>query len=29
VDMPKNAIKGWGQEETPAILLAMIIIISQ
>jgi hypothetical protein len=30
VDMAKNAIKGWGQEETPAVLLlAMITIISQ
>jgi hypothetical protein len=28
--MAKNAIKGWGQEETPAVLLlAMITIISQ
>jgi hypothetical protein len=27
--MPKNAIKGWGQEETPAVLLVMITIISQ
>jgi hypothetical protein len=28
--MAKNAIKGWGQEETPAVLLlAVIIIISQ
>jgi hypothetical protein len=30
VDTAKNAIKGWGQEETPAVLLlAMITIISQ
>jgi hypothetical protein len=30
VDMAKNVIKGWGQEETPAVLLlAMISIISQ
>jgi hypothetical protein len=30
VNMAKNAIKGWGQEETPAVLLlAMITIISQ
>jgi hypothetical protein len=28
--MTKNAIKGWGQKETPAVLLlAMIAIISQ
>jgi hypothetical protein len=28
--MAKNAIKGWGQEETPTVLLlAMITIISQ
>jgi hypothetical protein len=27
--MDKNAIKQWGQEETPAVLLAMISIISQ
>jgi hypothetical protein len=28
--MAKNAIKGWGQEGTPAVLLlAMITIISQ
>jgi hypothetical protein len=29
VDMAKNAIKGWGQEGTPAVLLAVITIISQ
>jgi hypothetical protein len=30
VDMTKNAIKGWGQEKTPTVLLlAMITIISQ
>jgi hypothetical protein len=30
VDMAKNAIKGWGLEETPTVLLlAMITIISQ
>jgi hypothetical protein len=27
--MAKNAIKGWGQEGTPAVLLAVITIISQ
>jgi hypothetical protein len=27
--MAKNDIKGWGQEETPPVLLAMITIISQ
>jgi hypothetical protein len=29
VDMAKNAVKGWEQKETPAVLLAMITIISQ
>jgi hypothetical protein len=28
VDMAKNAIKGWGQEETPAVLLLAMISIS-